>query len=286
MIPKQEVLELAKAQKIAPGIIEKDYVLGWVLAGINQHIALKEKWIFKGGTALKKCFFEEYRFSEDLDFTILNSNHINHDFLQTVFLEVLTWVYDQTGIEFAYSQTKFDIHPDAIKQYVTGSIYYSGPLRQRGSLNKIFLDILANELLIAPAYRANIFHPYSDAINTKFFAYCYSLEEIFAEKLRALAERARPRDLYDVIALFKNKLELVDNKIFFPLLQQKFQFKGIAIPKLNSIYNHSKFNELKNEWNNMLKHQVSELPEIEIFFDELVLFFNWLDVEILKYERF
>lgn len=103
MIPKQEVLELARKQNIAPGIIEKDYVLGWVLAGINHHPNLSQKWIFKGGTALKKCFFQEYRFSEDLDFTILDQAHINQDFLNKTFIEILNWVYEQTGIEFAYS---------------------------------------------------------------------------------------------------------------------------------------------------------------------------------------
>ena len=48
-------------------ILERDYVLSWLLAGISQVDALRDTMVFKGGTALKKCFFGDYRFSEDLD---------------------------------------------------------------------------------------------------------------------------------------------------------------------------------------------------------------------------
>jgi len=49
--------------------IERDYVLSWMLAGMSANERLRSVLVFKGGTALKKCYFGEYRFSEDLDFT-------------------------------------------------------------------------------------------------------------------------------------------------------------------------------------------------------------------------
>jgi Nucleotidyl transferase AbiEii toxin, Type IV TA system len=52
-------------------VIEKDYVLGWLLWGIGSDPVLGQSWVFKGGTCLKKCYIETYRFSEDLDFTVL-----------------------------------------------------------------------------------------------------------------------------------------------------------------------------------------------------------------------
>ncbi len=124
--------------------------------------------------------------------------------------------------------------------------------------------------------KLNIDHPYSDNLNIDLFAYCYKLEEIFAEKVRALAERARPRGLYDVISLFKYKLNLIDNATFLSLLKQKCAFKNINCPTFDSILNHPKFNELNREWNNILKHQVPDLEEIEIHLKELELFFIWL----------
>ena len=62
MIDRREILEAASSFSLLPNIVEKDYVLGWMLAGIDAHEELAESWVFKGGTCLKKCYFETYRF--------------------------------------------------------------------------------------------------------------------------------------------------------------------------------------------------------------------------------
>lgn len=62
MILKAEVLAAAAEAQLLPTTIEKDYALGWFLFGIAQHAELR-RWIFKGGTCLKKCCFDTYRFS-------------------------------------------------------------------------------------------------------------------------------------------------------------------------------------------------------------------------------
>ena len=85
MIGRQEILETAATLGLNPHVVEKDYVLGWVLAGIYQHASLAETWIFKGGTCLKKCYFETYRFSEDLDFTVTEPVQVQEEFLGTAF---------------------------------------------------------------------------------------------------------------------------------------------------------------------------------------------------------
>ena len=80
MIGKTELLEYSKIISLEPATVEKDYILSWILAAIYQNTELKESWVFKGGTCLKKCYFETYRFSEDLDFTLLKSDHIEESF--------------------------------------------------------------------------------------------------------------------------------------------------------------------------------------------------------------
>lgn len=70
VIEKQEISELAREPSLDLHVVEKDYVLGWLLAGIAANPDLSENWVFKGGTGLKKCYLETYRFSEDLDFTV------------------------------------------------------------------------------------------------------------------------------------------------------------------------------------------------------------------------
>src|SRR5437870_9798098 len=99
VIDKREIMNLSGELGLAPNVVEKDYVLGWLLAGIAQHPELSSRWIFKGGTCLKKCFFETYRFSEDLDFTITDQDHLNIEFLTKVFAEIADWIYETAGIE-------------------------------------------------------------------------------------------------------------------------------------------------------------------------------------------
>ena len=71
MISENALSKLARKDNVSFGIIEKDYFLTMLLEGISQNKKLKESWIFKGGTALRKVYFKEYRYSEDLDFTML-----------------------------------------------------------------------------------------------------------------------------------------------------------------------------------------------------------------------
>ena len=99
MIDRRELLAAAGNLGLLPSVVEKDYVLGWVLAGIFNDPVLAKHWVFKGGNCLKKCYFETYRFSEDLDFTLTDESDLNLDFLLGAFREVSAWVYEQTGIE-------------------------------------------------------------------------------------------------------------------------------------------------------------------------------------------
>jgi len=59
MISPREIKEHAGKFNLPANTIEKDYVLNWILYGIANSKELQDKWIFKGGTCLKKCYFEE-----------------------------------------------------------------------------------------------------------------------------------------------------------------------------------------------------------------------------------
>lgn len=88
MIGKDELLAFADETGLTPNVVEKDYVLGWLLAAINTNPVLSQSWVFKGGTCLKKCYFETYRFSEDLDFTLRGQSHINEAILKEQFASI------------------------------------------------------------------------------------------------------------------------------------------------------------------------------------------------------
>ncbi|RYG24439.1 MAG: nucleotidyl transferase AbiEii/AbiGii toxin family protein, partial [Chitinophagaceae bacterium] len=87
MIKPGEIQKKASAAGVRDQQIEKDYVLSWILAGIAAHAQLSTSIVFKGGTVLKKVYFDDYRYSEDLDFTLLK-NEITNEQIFTWFAEV------------------------------------------------------------------------------------------------------------------------------------------------------------------------------------------------------
>ena len=277
MTDKTEIKEFAAKMGLRADIVEKDYVLGWLLAGISAH-KLSESWIFKGGTCLKKCHFETYRLSEDLDWTVLSAKHIDERFLVDSFQDISDWMYQNSRIELLKDLISFKVYKNK-KGTVSakGKIGFRGPLLKKVGLPKIQLDLTADEILALPPIKRKVRHPYTDEPAEGISTLCYSYAEIFAEKARALAERARPRDLYDIIYLFRNRAFLSDRKLLWSVLKKKCDYKKINMPDFESIKSHPKIDELKSEWKNMLEHQLPVLPPLESFWRELPLFFNWLN---------
>ncbi len=70
MILRDEINAKAKEFEIHPTDVEKDYVFGWLLFGLFTQSALKKEIFLKGGNALRKGYFENTRFSSDLDLGI------------------------------------------------------------------------------------------------------------------------------------------------------------------------------------------------------------------------
>lgn len=277
MIDKREIIDTATALGLTPNVVEKDYVLGWLLWGISNHEKISGSWIFKGGTCLKKCFFETYRFSEDLDFTLSDPAHLEEEFLKDVFAEIGERIYEETGIEVPRDFQQFDIFENPRgNQSCQGRIAYRGPVSPRGkNIPRIKLDLTADERVVLPPVTSPVFHPYSDAPESGIVTLSYAYEEAFAEKTRALAERTRPRDLYDVINLYRNDSARPAASVMLDVLRQKCDFKGIGLPTLLTLEPHK--GDLEGGWATMLAHQLPALPPVDAFWNELPAFFAWLD---------
>jgi predicted nucleotidyltransferase component of viral defense system len=277
VIDRRELLASAGNLGLLPNVVEKDYVLGWLLAGIFQHRALKENWVFKGGTCLKKCYFETYRFSEDLDFTLPDKEHLSLDFLIPTFREIGEWVYENTGIELPPDKIHFEVFQNRRGHRAgQGRMSYRGPISPAsGDLPRIKLDLTFDEVLVLPPVERPVSHPYSDTPEQGIRTRCYSYEEVFAEKVRALAERARPRDLYDVINLFRHDEFHPVAEVIRDTLSKKCEFKGIPFPTLASLAPLRE--ELEADWGVMLNHQLPALPPVDAFWSELPALFAWLE---------
>lgn len=266
---------------LTANIVEKDYVLGWFLAGITNLNELSASWVFKGGTCLKKCYFETYRFSEDLDFTLTHAGHLKEEFLVHSFQNIGTWIYETAGIEIPNDTIRFEVFTNSRGGIsAEGRIGYRGPMQQRGDWARIKLDLTSHEVLVRDPVIREVHHPYSDRPGEGMKVTCYCFEEVFAEKIRALAERLRPRDLYDVVHLYRQDELRPDRPIVLSTLEKKCAFKGISVPTFEIIERKPERAELEAEWKNMLNHQLPALPPFDQFWQELPCVFKWLYAEV------
>jgi hypothetical protein len=158
-----------------------------------------------------------------------------------------------------------------------GKVGYRGPVSpgsSAGGWPKIKLDLTADEHLVMPGVRREVFHPYSDRPDNGMWINCYAYEEAFGEKIRALGERTRPRDLYDVVNLYRHGDTRPSASVLLDVLEQKCAYKGIAVPTIASLEPHRA--DLETMWENMLAHQLPVLPPVADFWAVLPEVFTWL----------
>lgn len=284
MIEKQEILTISNRLSLDPSTVEKDYVIGWVLRGIYCHPKIQNVWIFKGGTAIKKCYFDDYRFSEDLDFSLLNTHRHNLPDFKTILFEIADWIYEQSGIEVPQTDIKMEIFKtpnglDAIQAKIT----YNGPLKRKTNFPRIKLDLTLQERIVLEPEKRLIFHTYSDNPHDEIQARCYPYEELFAEKIRALLERTRPRDVYDVIHLYKSREKIKNKQLFFHALEEKCRFKGIPLPNLQALQDRLNIQNLNSEWEKMLAHQLPKLDSFEESWAFMTDIFEWIYQDVEQY---
>lgn len=278
MISKQEIMALAAELQLQAHVVEKDYALGWFLAGIAAHPVIGPRWVFKGGTCLKKCYFETYRFSEDLDFTLPDAEHLDEAFLGGVFAEIGDWVYDACGLQLPPETRKFEVFTNPRgSQSAQGRVGYRGPLGRAGDPPRIKLDLATDEILVLDPVRRPVHHPYSDLPADGIHVLSYSFEEVFAEKMRALAERQRPRDLYDVVHLYRRQDLQPDRALVRSTLARKCEFKGIPVPTYATLTDRPERVAIEVEWDQMLAHQLPVCPPFAEFWQELPAVFEWLN---------
>jgi uncharacterized protein len=252
MIKPGEIQKIARIAGVRDQQIEKDYVLSWILQGISIHKEFSKAIVFKGGTALKKVYFESYRFSEDLDFTLIEEGISNRQIFD-YFKNVFDHIKEKANIPLEIIDD--NKHSDGgINIYIN----YVGPLGGIGANKKVKVDISKNETLQFSPVIKDAITTYSDQEAHKLL--CYSLEEILVEKLRSVIQRVQARDFYDIwyllevqgldIEFYRNEFVLkcksknIDPFDFFKKLEQRLP-------------------QYKARWQKSMKDQIKNLPEFE-----------------------
>jgi predicted nucleotidyltransferase component of viral defense system len=263
MIPQRNISLIANDlaarsnRRIPESVIERDYCLAWFLTGLANH-PLREVLAFKGGTALRRCWFADYRFSEDLDFTL--TRDVTFPEIRTGLDEIFEAVEAASGLTMAFDREDRHGHQNSHTFYLS----YQGPLP---AVNDVKVDITIEETLCLPLQERPILRSYEafDDLPKGATLRAYSLEEIAIEKLVALSDRARnePRDLYDLWYLLgTTDLRLAELRTE---LEAKLAFRNRAIMGIEQAV-AGKEQRLRRLWTSRLAQQINELAQFDEVF--------------------
>ena len=252
-------LARAGGRRIPEAVLERDYCLAWFLVALSR-CALGQRLVFKGGTALKRCYFPDYRFSEDLDFTLLEPTEFEtlHPELEAVLAEA----HRASGIRLRYASPSRTPHPNSF----TFFLGYEGPLPGPAG-REVKVDITLRERLVFPLAHQPVLrgYPEYEDLPEACPVQVYSLSEIGAEKVVALEDRARnePRDLYDVWYLFGEGHLHLEELLWG--VEQKWEFRNatLSVSRGNLMDKYARYQKL---WKTRLSAQLAELPEFEEVF--------------------
>ena len=252
MIRPGEIQSKAREVGVRDQQIEKDYILSWILQGISRHEDLSKTIVFKGGTVLNKAYFEEYRFSEDLDYTLLDNDIFNAQIFEW-FAEVFEYISEEANIPLKINEN--NEHGDGgINFYIS----YVGPLGGSGANKKVKVDISRNEILVFEPVMNDIFLGYSDQKEHQLL--CYSLEEVLVEKLRSVMQRMQARDFYDIWYLLV--VHNMEADFYIKEFKTKCECKAV-----NPADFHAKLEQrlpqYKGRWQKSMADQIQDLPDFE-----------------------
>jgi uncharacterized protein len=262
LIPQRNISLLSNrlaregGRRIPEAVLERDYCLAWFLVGLSR-APLRERLAFKGGTALKRCYFGDYRFSEDLDFTL--TEEIPFETFRAELEPIFTEVQRSSGIVFRFEREDRQPHGNSHTFFLA----YDGPLPSRTG-SEVKVDVTIRERLVLPLVERTIVRGYDEYEDLPGDAplRVYSLEEISVEKVVALGDRARnePRDLYDIWYLTTEGH--VDLDHLKAEVEKKLEFRGRTLATLGEEF-PKKEARLKKLWSARLASQMAQLPEFE-----------------------
>ena len=180
LMDKEMIKALAGGYGVPYGTVEKDYALTCLLSRIAGFPKLGSM-VFKGGTSIKKAHYEDFRFSEDLDFSCLED--VSDDFAG--FVED-----NMKGLDVEFTKVR-DFEKKG--QSAGFRVKYN---QAGGWPASVKIDLSLREDVAAGHAARPVLHSYED--RGAFSVPVMSVEEIMAEKIRALAYTRHPRHLYDV----------------------------------------------------------------------------------------
>jgi uncharacterized protein len=253
-------------------VLEKDYALSYLLAGIIAVPALRDHLVFKGGTCLRKAYFPGYRFSEDLDYTSRGPWDCS------ALLDALTAAADEMKRRLlAFGPFEVVVAEERHREpHPRGQCVFRVRVQfpwMRSTDCSLKVEVSAQEPLLAGSTDRLLIHEYPGE-SLEVMLPVYHLEEIVAEKLRALIQsrehlrdrgwlRNRPRDLYDLWHLRQQSVLPVDWSEVRRLLPGKFEAYGISYKEPDDFLDEQVLRGIQREWQAQLSNFVTDLTPFD-----------------------
>ncbi|MCP5492753.1 MAG: nucleotidyl transferase AbiEii/AbiGii toxin family protein [Chlamydiales bacterium] len=259
---KNRLKAFARSSNTRLDVIQQDYLLSWILEALSES-QLKNHLVFKGGTSLKKCYFGDYRFSEDLDFTAKHGAPKGAQLekaLRNVCLHTASLMNAIANIKLDFKRYQEKApHPNYQEAFIIRAQY---PW-QNEPLTKIMIEVTFSEKILTPPVNKKILHPYGEAFRGNLEV--YSLEEIVIEKLRALLEnakkihekgwaRSRVRDYYDLHRITQSFSKELSWKSINIYLQEKCSHKSVSFINTDDFFEKSVLEDAEKNWEQWLGH--------------------------------
>lgn len=252
MINYLQVQRLALKNNVSPEIIEKDYFIELVLFYFSKDSSLCENLVFRGGTALKKVYFPEYRFSEDLDFVIDNKKEIN------IYQEMIIQILQKISSDYPIKMDKRSMFKsDQLQLFITYDI-----IPDIRGVKELKVDIL-QDYYIPKHERKRLLFTYPEFENKNSVLETYALESVVCDKIgRILDVDNEPRDLYDLWYLLKLNLDI---NIIRKEFKNKYGYEILIPNLLREIVK----DDYRQNWRNRLIYQMFNLPDFDIIIKDL-----------------
>lgn len=244
MITLGRITQQADRDGVTADVVERDYVLTQVLVSLSGHDDTAV-FQFKGGTSLRLCYFDDYRYSADIDLNV--HPDVSPERAQAVLREVLEATRERVGLPYL----ELIDEPSARIEFI-------GPKRTKRP-RTVKLDITNDELVIDDTTTRKLLTRYEDQPEVPPIR-VYSLSESAAEKLRCVMQRLQCRDLYDIWFLLERGG--VDAEEIKPSFEAKAAHRGLEPDSFARRFDQ-RLEQYVRRWTDELTPYMDHPPQVD-----------------------
>ena len=272
MIDPNELRHHASFLNLDAGVVEQDYILDWILAGIGRTEGPKSHWKLEGPTALRKCYLETYRFSGSASFTVAGCKEVDAGALLRRLERIAKWLEKTCGVVIRVRE--IDVDRAFADGRVCLRIPYEASLSASADQPHIELNFRPQPPLSSRQRMRAIRHRFSDWGTKGFEIACWPHEELFADAIVSLCDQPGPETLFDAVSLFRNSETVYTRRDVLRLVQLRYRAEGRMLPDIKALDAASE--RIIATWAEALEHRLPALPPIETVLRALPTLFRWV----------